>query len=895
MEFKRGGIMFKNSAIIIGLVILILATAAPAVKAVALSDKVRQQMIDDGTLDDYIEQLREMRAKGMDQPLERPASNFALGSEAVIHQRVLVLLIDFPDKPDSAGYAWAKAEDFDSLLFSDSLNPTGSMKNFYYENSYGNYIIDGDVYGWYRASQGYSYYANNAQALVLEAIEKADADVDYSKYKLNGPGYVAVIVVHAGTGHEESGNSSEIHSHMAGISETRDGVNISVYTIQPEESASSQSMSAIGVFCHEWGHVLFMPDLYDTDYSSQGVGHWSLMASGNYNGDSRTPAHFDAWCKYKLGWLFPMNVSANMLDAHLPAVEYDPVVYRLARDASIGVSQYFLIENRYLSGFDAQLPGGGLLIYHIDESIGTNNNEWHPKVFVEQADGRFDLQSPYNRGDGGDPWPYDDKHDFHDKTTPNSVLYAGISSRVGVWNISGRDSIITADLEVSYTRPWIEMNGISLHDTYGDNNGIPEAGEKIQLVLSLINDWAEASDFSINMTCNDPALDIEIASSGFPPIAMGGIASNIDSPFEFQIPETYDSRIDSFFFDITANGGEYHIQLAAEANVGRPQILIVDDDNGDPSQLQDYLKTPLYLERTPYDIWDKSHQGSPTAFDLTPYHVVMWLTGDAREYILSVDDREALRIYLDYKGNLFLTGQGLAKELQMYDQPFLNDYLKAGFIRDTTLIPFLNSGDGPVSTGMKGVKIYGTSGANNQTVTNIVEPVNGGVAEWAYPVGTGEYCAVSYNGEYKTVFFAFGFEAITSNDTRYETQASVLARVLEFFGDLPTDVADHSSTPGGLPIRFDLDQNYPNPFNPATTISYFITGTGPRVDRTRLVVFNILGQHVRTLVDRDEVPGRYSVSWDGLDDRGREAASGLYFYRMTRGSQDEVKKMILLK
>jgi len=99
---------------------------------------------------------------------------------------------------------------------------------------------------------------------------------------------------------------------------------------------------------------------------------------------------------------------------------------------------------------------------------------------------------------------------------------------------------------------------------------------------------------------------------------------------------------------------------------------------------------------------------------------------------------------------------------------------------------------------------------------------------------------------------------------------------------------DHSSR---QPERFDLGQNIPNPFNASTSIRFKL----PRSSRIAIEIYNILGQSVRRLIDEEKPPGQYEVTWDGLDDNGREAASGMYFYRINAGDYSESKKMILMK
>jgi len=96
---------------------------------------------------------------------------------------------------------------------------------------------------------------------------------------------------------------------------------------------------------------------------------------------------------------------------------------------------------------------------------------------------------------------------------------------------------------------------------------------------------------------------------------------------------------------------------------------------------------------------------------------------------------------------------------------------------------------------------------------------------------------------------------------------------------------------GTLPMVFSLSQNYPNPFNPTTTIEFSVASRG----RVTLEVFNLLGQRVRVLADGIYEPGRYTVAWDGADQRGNPVSSGAYFYRLNANGFDQMKRMVLLK
>jgi hypothetical protein len=104
----------------------------------------------------------------------------------------------------------------------------------------------------------------------------------------------------------------------------------------------------------------------------------------------------------------------------------------------------------------------------------------------------------------------------------------------------------------------------------------------------------------------------------------------------------------------------------------------------------------------------------------------------------------------------------------------------------------------------------------------------------------------------------------------------------------PTDVDIPQNL---LPSRFSLEQNFPNPFNPSTSIRFTLDSPG----YARLDVFNLLGQRVRTLVDRICPAGSHEVTWDGTADDGRPAVSGVYFYRLQKGSDRLTRKMTLIK
>ena len=107
-------------------------------------------------------------------------------------------------------------------------------------------------------------------------------------------------------------------------------------------------------------------------------------------------------------------------------------------------------------------------------------------------------------------------------------------------------------------------------------------------------------------------------------------------------------------------------------------------------------------------------------------------------------------------------------------------------------------------------------------------------------------------------------------------------------GSDPTGIIDETR----VPRRLALHQNAPNPFNPTTAIRYDVPAHGATVE---LVVYDVLGRHVRTLADGFERGGRKRVTWDGRNALGQPAATGVYFVRMQAGGFVQTRKMVLLK
>ena len=477
---------------------------------------VREKLQREGRWEETVALLQDARALGVDAPhpfsLEqfRRSADRDDANEVEVH--TLVLLADFNDnEADSA------SDYYRDMLFTRDEYQTGSLRDWYLENSYGDVDITGDVFGWYRAREDYAYYVDssygfgqnypqNAMGLVAELLQRADDDVDYSQYDNDDNGVVeALFVVHAGQGAEVPGGSvNDIWSHSAGVPEglELDGMRFAYYAMEPEDSL-------IGVFGHELGHSFFgLPDLYDVTYQSAGVGMWSMMAAGSWGGGGKRPVHFDAWSKTYISFAQPIAVDRNTEGWEMLPVESNEDVL-LVWTQGEWTSQYYLLENRRQVGFDQSLPAEGLLIWHVDESMNDNAHPWWPGrgggahniLALEQADGQYQLEKNESNGDSGDPYPGSSwNQNFGPDTEPSSRDYGGRETDVTIYNIEEIDDEVMRFDPGVFPGPGPEalnlliLNKIPEEHRYPDPDNEEVMTDEPTMVTHLLNAIGAAPD-----------------------------------------------------------------------------------------------------------------------------------------------------------------------------------------------------------------------------------------------------------------------------------------------------------------------------------------------------------------------------------------------------------------
>lgn len=335
----------------------------------------------------------------------------------------IVILASFNDHWDAANGTVLATKgktqaEFDALFNQVGYNvdgAVGSVKDFYLENSYGKVTVDSIVSVWVHLPQDEVYYGANGttkdtnwKAMLSDAVNALDtAGFDFSQGDGDGDGWVdCFTVIHSGYGEEASGSVvDQIWSKKGNMTSvlTKDGVKLYKAHTEPAlRGSSGTGITRIGVICHELGHFFGLPDLYDYGATYEPVNKWCVMASGSWNGTSGTrPSHFSAWSKMILGFVKPEIVHSK--NGHsLRAVETYPDVHMIRDGCSNG--EYFLLENRNGTGFDANTPGAtpgkGILIWHVDSDEKNNDSLTcaHPVLKLEDADGDFILTET------ADPW-----------------------------------------------------------------------------------------------------------------------------------------------------------------------------------------------------------------------------------------------------------------------------------------------------------------------------------------------------------------------------------------------------------------------------------------------------------------------------------------------------------
>ena len=445
----------------------------------------------------------------------------------------LVLLIEF----DDLQFTVPNANDaFTRMLNAEGYSDnggTGSAADFYKENSNGRFRPVFDVFGPVKVSKSYSYYGENDEdgydkypdELLLEACTLLDDQVDFSVYDHDGDKFIDnIFFYYAGHNEAEGAAKDHIWPHASRAFDPKqlfDGKYSWSYACTSEyRGRTGQNMAGIGTFCHEFAHVLGLPDLYDTDYEDNGTAidmyEFSLMCGGSYNNNGRTPPYMCALERWMLGWMDTINMTSTPGDYVLKPVQEDDC---LSTPTSVD-GEYFVYEVRNGQGWDSYIrtkstspPPHGMLIYHVDMSenpvAGTTAKQlWdknelncyseHPCCYV---------MSPKNS-----------YSDYNDMLWPGTSGYTGFE---GVEWAGGRTGFVLSGIAWNGDQMGFKIDIPTervLHGKVSDSSGKPLSGVWVTAATQTVNTGADglfSFTFPVNVQEN---IDISFTKEMYRPV-----------------------------------------------------------------------------------------------------------------------------------------------------------------------------------------------------------------------------------------------------------------------------------------------------------------------------------------------------------------------------------------
>ncbi len=370
-----------------------------------------------------------------------PQAKLGLGESHppyVGERKGLIILVEFADLSFRDGHdpelfrRMANEEGFSEGSFQ------GSIKDYFKAQSFGQFIVDFDIKGPVRMDKGYAYYGENLvdgaedpvriAEMVLDACRDIDGEADFSDYDWDGDGVVDLVyLLYAGYGEADSYEEATIWPHQYALSyisqaQEFDGVSVDAYACSSELN-STDDLFGIGAICHEFSHGLGLADMYNVfdSYGRYGMGDWSIMCSGAYNGGGYVPAGYTSYERWYAGWIEPTVLANDTLVADMGSLARTGQAYVIYNDAH--PDEYYLLENRQLEGWDAALPGSGLLILHVDFDADVwydnlvNSLEFQ-RCTIFLADNDVDVYDA-----SGDPYPYGGNNSLTDTSLPAATLH----------------------------------------------------------------------------------------------------------------------------------------------------------------------------------------------------------------------------------------------------------------------------------------------------------------------------------------------------------------------------------------------------------------------------------------------------------------------------------------
>ena len=418
------------------------------------------------------------------------------GSKFQGKKKCLVILANFADtkfKPEHTLDLYKQIINGENYS-DETLGFKGSVRDYFKAQSGGQFEIDFDVVGPVDLPKGYAGYGKNdasgrdQAALVYPMVEDAvnlakDQVTDWKQYDWDGDGLVEeVFVLYAGHGQATYPQDPDLvwpHKSAIDPMTVADGVKVSVYACSCELGAT-EAIDGIGAFCHEFSHCMGLKDHYDINGRGYGTGFWDIMCFGCYNGNTFLPAEYNSYEKMFCGWKEPIVLNAEPQKIEgMKALAAGGDTYIFYNDGN--ENEYYMLENRQKTGWDAALPGEGLIVLHVDYSKGAwednqvNYNAARQRMTVIPADNTLGST---DEDKAGDAWPYQGNNSLTNYSRPACTVYNANTDGTDYMNkyllniTQNADGTISFEYTTKSATKQDKPEGALLYETFDNCSGI---------------------------------------------------------------------------------------------------------------------------------------------------------------------------------------------------------------------------------------------------------------------------------------------------------------------------------------------------------------------------------------------------------------------------------------
>lgn len=835
-----------------------------------------------------------------------------------------------------------------------TANATGTITDYYHEVSYDQLTLTGNVFPWAKVSKQGSYYygscngvqpgCSNTGEFMKEVLDLKDPSINFGQYDNDGPDGVpnsgdddgvvdAVVFLHSLPGGECGGATTISHSwsysawptssglpYATGDARTGGGfIQIDEYVIAPSGNCgattpfSAAETIDIGVLCHELGHTMGLPDLYDINGGGNGIGHWGLMGSGNWNSPEK-PAHMDAWCKKELGWVVPTTIGYQATPVTIGNAEENATIYKLPfRDAKFRRSTSCAIAGSYSLYCGVSATEAATLGY-VSPGTGYGAN-WYQTIerdFRYSGTGSVSLQYQF-------AYDVEPNYDFGETIIKVNGVETSIASYTGTGTGSANISLTPmlaplAGAGGAYTIKFRVTSDISFDDSDGndpstcgafvvDNVSVNGGGESYTNNFEAsVNGWhineSETRSDEYWLVENRRGIGFDVNLHG-----QGLLIWHVDDAV-MHAPFLGNRGTNGAVRGLVVEEADGIFDLnGAGANTGEPADVFPGTSGNtaftsasNPNS-HDNMVRPTQVEVTGISAAGPTMSATMRAGDPGPLATSIEPTSIDNDQPATLVTVTGSRIRYGATFVFAIPETGI--------QPTGFEWVDENTIRATVDVYTRTPGGWDL--------IVTNPDGQTMTLDNALT-IN--------PILAARLVSASIDVGNDAVYLRYVLRERETGETirvyrapGTGTDFRLLSENLEPVGDEYTYI-DRAVEPGHsytyllesrtadgevrelhrgvavMPSReLVLEQNVPNPFNPRTSIRFYL----PARSEVHLDVYDVRGALVRRLAQGVYDIGPHAVDWDGTDNSGGRVASGFYVYRLVTDGRALSRKMMLLK